>query len=181
MNVFFLRHGETKAQTGEEYSLNPSLSAKGKMQSVNAGKLLKKQQLDAIYISPLKRTIETYESMGLLKTNIFFDMRLVEVMQEGGYDNILNSYQNKYGKLINENDWKTPAHKNIINFSNFLKSLQCKNILIIGHAGFFNLFMKYSINSKDISKEAAYDRYAHIENGEVVLLSTKNNKISLLG
>jgi broad specificity phosphatase PhoE len=121
MRLTIVRHGEVMEE------VDPNLTELGKRQVTELAKKLKKEKIDKIYSSDLKRTIETAEIIGKeRKQNIEFTKILREVQDE-----IIE---------IPKKDWesKKDNEKRINEIKNFLKKLEKKhkneNILIVGHA-----------------------------------------------
>lgn len=88
IEVWLLRHGESRAQSGEETGLDTGLSGSGKRQAQAAGAFLKGFSFDLVLVSPLKRAEETFFSAregGLSCTEACCDSRLIENMPYGGY------------------------------------------------------------------------------------------------
>lgn len=61
LEVFLIRHGQSKAQTGEEIGLDTHLSDTGKKQVRDAAEVLQQISFDRICVSPLTRAAETAE------------------------------------------------------------------------------------------------------------------------
>ena len=59
MQVLFVRHGESDTNAGDVFHHDPSLTEKGRRQSIEVGKRLANQHVEAIYTSPLTRAVET--------------------------------------------------------------------------------------------------------------------------
>ena len=59
MDLYLLRHGESQANAGLTDNLDSGLTDLGRMQAEASAERLKNVGLDAIYVSPLVRTLET--------------------------------------------------------------------------------------------------------------------------
>lgn len=79
LNLFILRHGESKAQTGEDKGADTHLSALGRMQARRAGIGLRGIPFDRVVCSTLLRARETLAGLSLDPViPVAYDERLVE-------------------------------------------------------------------------------------------------------
>ena len=73
--VILVRHGESRAATKENpFPLvdghgDPELHPNGEQQAIAVGERLKDEQIDAIYVTSLQRTVQTARACSLLRTN----------------------------------------------------------------------------------------------------------------
>lgn len=145
--IWLIRHAESKAQTGEEQSLDASLSSTGLKQAKRLKKILAEIAFDKIYVSPLKRARQTFEHSGVPMQKVFFDSRLVEIIPGNAYDEIL-PYRDipSYGKADKHNAWKKDHFKRLHDFLNDLyKVKKSENILIVSHAMALSSLLKIFI------------------------------------
>ena len=65
MTFYFLRHGETLSNTNSIYAgwSNEGLTPRGRMQAEEAAKKLANFNIDVIYSSPLRRAVQTAETI----------------------------------------------------------------------------------------------------------------------
>ena len=81
LDVFVLRHGQSRAQTGEELGKDTGLSEHGRIQAKKAGEILSLSVWDRILCSPLLRAVETLECLHLQEKDsvgVVKDIRLAE-------------------------------------------------------------------------------------------------------
>lgn len=93
--LFMVRHGETALTPSRTFSggdgSDPELSPHGKWQAERVAHALKSLEIDAIYASPLRRTMATaLEIAAALGVNVIKDERLLEV-RFGQWDGLLFS------------------------------------------------------------------------------------------
>ncbi|MFZ2253389.1 MAG: class I tRNA ligase family protein [Minisyncoccia bacterium] len=148
---FMLRHGESELNT--KWILNGvlgvknGLTTKGREQVEEALKILKSENIDFIYHSPLERTVETAkyvaDAIGLSAENLIVDPRLIE-MQFGEFegkevDDYHAFFGNGYNRLVmcpeGGESW-TDIKKRV---GEFLYEIEAKHegkrILIVSHNG----------------------------------------------
>ena len=148
--LWLVRHAESKAQTGEQLSIDADLSELGRAQAARLKAPLSGVKFDIAFVSPLRRARETFELSGAncAKGKVRFDSRIVEAMQKDGYLPIL-----PYGKLPSygspdiHDAWETDLLARTRSFYRDLEALpdSCANILVVSHAMalnlLFNVFM----------------------------------------
>lgn len=82
MEVILIRHGETDANKQKVFqgaTLNYNLNFKGQLQAKKLADTLAKEQIDAIYSSPLNRAIQTATPLAKDKQlSLIIDNRLIE-------------------------------------------------------------------------------------------------------
>lgn len=93
--LFLVRHGETALTPSRTFSggdgSDPELSPHGQWQAERVAHALKALEIDAIYASPLRRTMQTAVEIGAaLGLNVTSDERLLEV-RFGRWDGLLFS------------------------------------------------------------------------------------------
>lgn len=99
--IYLIRHGETAwSLSGQHTSLTDiSLTPEGKIQAEKLAKRLKALPFNAIYVSPLKRALETCAIAGYAGRAIV-DPRLVEC-NYGAYEGITSKEIHKHKPLWN--------------------------------------------------------------------------------
>ena len=77
MDIIMIRHGESEDNIQRIFSRNDTrLTEKGIEQIKKTKELINKFSYDKVYYSPLKRTVETLENLGLIGTE---DIRIREI------------------------------------------------------------------------------------------------------
>ncbi len=59
MDIFLLRHGESEANAGLTDHLDSALTSRGRMQAALTAPRLLRERITRVYVSPLRRTLET--------------------------------------------------------------------------------------------------------------------------
>lgn len=100
--ILLIRHGETdyvdEALAGR---IDSPLNAEGRMQSLRVAEALKHLSIDAIYVSPLKRTQETAQPLAkFLKLDVKIKLELNQV-NFGDWQGLT------FDELIKDPNWKT--------------------------------------------------------------------------
>jgi alpha-ribazole phosphatase len=175
MNLWLLRHGESKAQTEEEFSFDSNLSDIGREQSRKAGELLKQVDFDRIYLSPLKRARQTFEETGIPKDKVFWDSRLVEYLPDDGYKAMLPYEYPDYGSADEHNAWNEDFLERINGFLSDLRALNSENILVVGHAGVLSVLVTLFLCGYDQRFGDPYFKYCSMANAAVSLLEFKGS------
>jgi len=185
--VYLLRHGESKAQLGEELSFDSELSKNGIKQSKNLKKILPSINFDIIFVSPLKRARQTFENTGVSREKVHFDSRLAEMLPSESYSSILPYQKNfGYGKPDRHNAWHIDPIDRMGNFLNDLYNIKARTILIVGHAvalsNLLNIFlMRDSSNGIDkVSFKYSLMNNAALSVFELAEKKDKNNCDKLL-
>ena len=145
--IWLVRHGESKAQTMEQYSFDADLSDWGVAQAKSLQQALNEKNLTfrEVHISPLRRARQTFEALDIDKniseaklTKCFFDIRLIEEMSATSYQTLL-PYETlpNYATVINEEEWLDPLNERIKKFCDNLVMNEdlCGDILIVCHMG----------------------------------------------
>lgn len=137
--IWLVRHAESKAQTEEEYGFDTGLSEKGAKQAGRLKKVFRNLTFDKIYLSPLKRSRETFERSGVKGCNIEFDSRIVEELPGNAYSSIL-PYPSlpEYGTGDRHDAWLINARQRAISFLEELHAVKARHVLVLSHSGFFN-------------------------------------------
>jgi alpha-ribazole phosphatase len=178
MNIFLLRHGETKENKNKTYygKLDSELNEAGIAQAKNAGKLLKGIEFDSVYISERQRTKKTAE-IALDKSGLNFvvDSRINEISFGAFEGKDYKEIQEKFPKETElwDKDWKgfqPPSGESYLEFYDRIKSFmddiikkQEENILIVTHGGVIrtiycyvlggnmDLYWKFASRNGDVS------------------------------
>lgn len=148
--LWLVRHGESKAQTGEQYSFDADLSALGERQSKKLSPFFSKLKFDRIYISPLRRARQTFEIGVPGKCRkVFFDSRLVEILPSESYSQML-PYEivPDYARSDVHNAWlKDPAER-IEDFLNEIYGIPGQNVLAVAHSAILSVLLNVFISSR---------------------------------
>jgi probable phosphoglycerate mutase len=166
--IVLVRHGESKAQTEQEFSFDAGLSDAGKKQSERLGAALAGIDFDMIYCSPLKRARETFECAGLPKDNLRFDSRIIECLPKGLYNTILPYEKISYGEQDIHNAWNLPSAKRLMAFMNDVYCDEFENALVVSHGIALNMMLKIFLGC-DCESES---KYCFMENAAVSILKT---------
>ena len=142
--IYFLRHGETYANSSETITgiSDVSLTEKGLKQAYDAKKLFENIHIDVCFCSPLKRTVDTCNIVCEGKNvEIFLDDRII-ARNYGVYEGV--KYSKAHGKMnwnINVKEDKNICEPvqdmvaRIFNFLDFLKeNYKDKDVLIVSHS-----------------------------------------------
>lgn len=186
VEVWLLRHGETRAQTGEEMSLDPGLSEEGTRQAFAAGKLLEQMHFDLVLVSPLKRTYQTFMHAvkgGLSHDSAGYDTRLVENIIPGGYLPLL-PYPYHTGIQPDKYDaWDQSPEKRIESLRSEIREMPEKGIrrvLLVSHGAFFSDLLASCIVDNCGNKNGSF--ISRMDNGALSMLkiSQDETKFSML-
>jgi broad specificity phosphatase PhoE len=106
MKIILVRHGESEANKAGKHQgkgdkwTNTSLTEKGKQQAKKVAERLKKEEIEIIYSSPLKRAKETAESINRNHNlEIIYDKRLKEKMDETDTEKFISEVKSFYGEI----------------------------------------------------------------------------------
>jgi len=183
MDVIFVRHGETLENKGGIYgSPDTSLSNKGKEQILNAKKIVESISFDKVYISPLKRAIETSR---ILNLNGVLETRVKEInfgIFEGKtYEEIKREYPEEAYAWTNDYiNYRIPKGESLMDLykrtSNFLEEVvpEDKDIIVVTHEGiikcalcwvFDNVeyFYRFKVGNGSITTITINDGYKYIK------------------
>lgn len=145
MDIIFIRHGETEENIKKVYSRKEvSLSAKGKEEILKLKSNIRSLHFEKVYVSPLKRTKQTLELLGLKGIE---DRRIQEydfgIFAGKSYEDILKSYPEETNLWTTDHiNYEIPKGESFKSFyfrvSDFLEEI-CKkenqNILVVTHEG----------------------------------------------
>ncbi len=171
--ICLVRHAESQAQTGEEFSLDSSLSHKGREQSVKLGGVLAGIEFEKIFLSPLKRSRETFELTGLPREQAVFDSRLVEAMPAGLYDLILPYNKIEYGTQDRHDAWNIPAEARVAEFLDDMYSIRAKTVIVFAHGIVLNYLLRIFMGC---SASKSGDKYCMMDNAAFSLICLDSEK-----
>ena len=178
-----LRHGETEDNLKKIYSRHTTiLTDKGKNQIIKARKLLNELKYEKIYYSPLKRTMETLEYLGLEGIE---EPRIREIdfgiFTGKTYEQISKIYPEETKSWTKDSiGYKIPQGESLFNVyyrvEEFLEEI-CKlnkNVLLITHDSvirsalcwIFNeieYFFRFKIDNGSISIISIEDKFKYIK------------------
>lgn len=159
MDIVFIRHGESEGNRKGVYHgrLDLSLTQEGKKEVIKASKLIKDIDFDGVYISPLKRTIET---ANLLHIKGELDKRLLErnfgVFENLSYKEILENYPKEAEEWKEDFvNYKIPKGESLKEFfqraEDFIRQISFKKgrILVVTHDGVIRCALSSVFNSPD--------------------------------
>ncbi|HCE43470.1 MAG TPA: hypothetical protein DET40_07965 [Lentisphaeria bacterium] len=169
--IWLVRHAQSRAQTEEEYGIDAGLSKNGVRQAERLAKVFNKTYFDRIYLSPLKRSRETFEASKIKGACVEFDSRLIEELPEGAYSHILPyDILPDYARNDRHNAWLASARSRAVEFMDEIYSLNDRNILIVSHCGFLNhlLTVFISWHENDLIEKL---KYCHMNNTGISVFS----------
>lgn len=151
MKLFVVRHGETKENKSGmlQGNMDTILDGKGKKQALDLNTTLKNKQIDMVFCSPKKRTLET-AILAYPKSDIIFDDRL-RSRNHG-------EFEGKSRTEINLEDYwnikkniqydKAESVGNLLNrIQDFIYDIkqkyQDKNVMIVTHSGVVRILHYY--------------------------------------
>lgn len=175
LEVWMLRHGETLAQTGAEYSLDPGLSSKGILQARAAGELLRNTHFDLILLSPLKRCLETYchaQNTGLRGEELFYDTRIVENALPDTYTSLLPYDFFPGPEEDTHNAWNLSSEKRVVALRGDFAQMFEKNVrrlLLISHGAFLNDFLSSYVTHESNTRNQGF--CFRMDNGAISMLN----------
>lgn len=151
MNIYIIRHGETKKDRVFNLDGYPDaeLTKTGLRQAHLTGKHLAKVQFDAIYSSDLKRAVQTAEIISSYQQGLRIgtDKQIREihmgVFHTSSEDQIRKDYPEFYSEFLKKDtDFRYPEGESgeevLIRTLNFLESIKLKkldNICVVCHGG----------------------------------------------
>ncbi|WP_077369339.1 histidine phosphatase family protein [Anaerosalibacter sp. Marseille-P3206] len=183
MDVIFVRHGETLENKGRIYgSPDTSLSEKGKEQILNTKKIVESISFEKVYISPLKRTIETSKLLGL---DGILEPRVKEInfgIFEGKtYEEIKREYpEETYAWTDDYINYRIPKGESLMDLynrtSNFLEEVvgEDKDTIVVTHEGVIKCalcwvfddieyFYRFKVRNGSITTITINDGYKYIK------------------
>ena len=134
--IWLVRHAESLGNTGQESDLDPPLTPRGQQQAKRLAEALEGVRFERIYLSPLKRTRDTFERSGVRTGDIQYDTRILEWRAEGAYGELL-PYMGlpDYAHPDPHEAWMTPFSERIQSFADEIRMLDVDHILVVTHGG----------------------------------------------
>ena len=180
--IYFLRHGESKAQTEEQFSFDADLSKRGVKQSELSGELLKDIPFDIAFISPLRRARQTFEVAKLTAASNIFEVNLIEEMPPESYQTLL-PYEAlpDYGMIKSIDQWLMPLETRAAAFIEMIKEYRDGKYLIVAHQGTINELLKQLLqvtenNASFYSDNCGCSKIIINEEGKIILLYLNRKK-----
>lgn len=160
MRIILVRHGETEANHKGIYSgwTNYDLTTKGKKQAEKLGKILKNENIDDIFVSPLKRVKDTAQ---VIANELDKDINIIESLKELGFGifegktnkELQTEYKEDYDKWVNDYiNYKIPEGESLQELydrvDEFLKTLTNtdKTYLVVTHGGVIRTIITILLN-----------------------------------
>ncbi|AND85803.1 alpha-ribazole phosphatase [Clostridium tyrobutyricum] len=187
MNLYFVRHGETKANSKKLYygRMDINLTQKGKCQAERLSGLLGSIDFDMIYTSEKKRALKTARIIVKdVEKRIIVDKRINEMdmgdFEGKSYQDIEKCYPREWKMWCS--DWKnvippggesyTQFYLRVKSFMDYLKTLNCENVLIVTHSGVIRSIYCYVLGG---NIDFFWKFSSH--NGEVSLIKYEYNNL----
>ena len=180
--IYLVRHGESVANVDRRFCgiTDVELSCKGKKQSLEAGLMLKKEQIDNIYTSPL---IRAYDTAKIISEQINVSVEPVACLSEVNFgifenmtwDEIQKSYSEESEKWIKQgNGYRFPKGESyddvLCRIGSFIDNVE-DNSVIVSHFGIIQSILLY-LNIADSSTLWDY----HISNCDIIAIKSKKIK-----
>lgn len=177
MKLIIIRHGETEENKKGilQGHLPGELSSLGVNQSQKIALRLKKEKIDAIYSSDLKRASDTAKE--ILKFHPPAKIYFVQELREKNQGNLS-------GKFIKEIDWDKPRNtekkesmfiraKKI--FDEVFEKYPDKNVVFVSHGGLINILLSVLLNKslEEIRKMGPP------KNASLTIIEIENNFLNL--
>lgn len=178
MDIIMIRHGETEDNLGRIFSRdNTRLTKKGRKQILNLSELLKEFRYEDIYYSPLTRTVESMEILGL---DGIVEEKIREinfgVFTGKTFKEISNLYPMQAKKWIDDSiNYRVPEGESVLDVYNrtqmFLEELVYKDInsLLICHDCVIRLALCWVFDNPD------YFFKFKVDNGSINVISIEDN------
>ena len=169
MKLYVVRHGETTYNVENKICgiSNVELTELGKLQAQEASKKLKDICFDKVYVSPLKRAIDTAKIITEDKYELCIDKRIEEInfgIFEGMSRDTKEFQQTKYNLGVHYQEGETflnVVHR-VYSFLDDLKVHDYSHVLIVCHGGIMRAIHAY---------------FHDITNDEFYHMTTKNCEI----
>ncbi len=154
--IYVIRHGQSRAQTGEEPWLDPALTEHGIRQAEQLRNAFTGRTFDHIRISPLQRARETFRLSGASGADVRFDSRLVECTLDRGpgfdYREALPYVTPPLAEPDRADMWNRPSGDRVRSLLDELRSLPGSEILMFGHCGLFAV-LRWQIVGEPVERE----------------------------
>ncbi len=141
--VWLIRHGESTAQAHRRHENDPSLSPRGEQQARALAAVLGGESFDEAWISPLRRTRQTFELSGVRAMRRRLDSRLVECRFDVDYA-AMQPYEcgRGYDAEADRHDaWCLPAGRRAQAVLAELRGCDAERIVLCTHWGFCSLLL----------------------------------------
>lgn len=189
MKLFLIRHGQTKwKKVGFLSYTDLELTKKGVFQAKKVALKLKKEKIDKIYSSPLKRAKQTAEIIGkYLGLRVYVAPSLREV-NFGIFEGLsIKEAEEKYPQLFRARkrdkwNFKIPhgesykeAAERVLNFLKKLSNKKYKNVVLVTHVTIIKILLKLfsDLSMKKIDK-------IHFPPTSLTILEKKNKNFQVL-
>lgn len=177
LNLWLVRHGESKAQTGEQFSFDPDLSAAGRRQARRLRGPLSKVRFDRIYVSPLRRARQTLELSGLVKAAgrraVRFDSRILELDRDRYASLLPYPEPPDYGVPDAHDAWGADPMERLASFLDEMRAVSGKasNVLVVSHAMALSVLLNmFFCGSGKIAEAEAMSRFCRVSNASISVL-----------
>jgi broad specificity phosphatase PhoE len=184
MKIYLARHGETSGDTkrifGGEY--DDSLTKKGRLQAHHLGKQLVTLKIDAVFISPKKRTKQTYKILqSYIKAKSVIDEGLRVRNHYGVMTGMKESEaKKKFPHLVKllEADTRNTIEggegyheflERVMKTYEMIKGMNYKNVLLITHRGFIRAIVREHFKKGNVKvNHSGYIEITVSENEEMI-------------
>jgi broad specificity phosphatase PhoE len=168
-HLYLIRHGENRANLTLEFSyknVDYPLTPRGVLQAQQTAAYLADKEIDAIYSSPLKRTLQTAEIIAShlnLEIEVLENFREMNVGQLEGHPDLTEAWKINY--QVTDAWWAGQPEKPFPggeNRTNLWARMQAgltqisegksgRNLVVIGHGGLFTFTVEYLCPQDDFS------------------------------
>ncbi|MDR7855778.1 histidine phosphatase family protein [Tissierella sp.] len=178
MDIIMIRHGESEDNIKKIFSRDDtSLTEKGIEQIKRTKETLKEFTYDKVYYSPLSRTVETLENLGLVGTE---ELRVREInfgiFTGRTFEEISEVYSDETKLWLEDaNNYVIPQGESLLDVYNRVKafieeiSKEKENILIVTHDCVIRLAMSWIFDNPD------YFFKFKIDNGSINIISIEDD------
>jgi len=174
--LYFIRHGEGVDNVARQFSrgrVDRPLTERGRLQAREAGEYLEGKNIDAIYCSTMKRSLETAQIISGrlgLEPIVLEEFREVDVGELDGKDFSAETWAT-YHQVVNEwfagngqaalpggEDYVTMWGRTRRGLIQMLDGRTGRNLLLVGHAGIFSATLRELCPDLDVDwlKNAEY-------------------------
>ncbi|CAK7057772.1 histidine phosphatase family protein [Tissierella carlieri] len=177
MDIIMIRHGESEDNIQRIFSRDDTrLTEKGIEQIKKTKELINKFSYDRVYYSPLRRTVETLENLGLIGTE---DIRIREInfgiFTGKTFEEISEIYPDETKSwLDNTQSYIIPEGESLLDVYNRVKefldevSQHKENILLVTHDCVIRLALSWIFDNPD------YFFKFKVENGSINIISIED-------
>lgn len=181
MEVYLVRHGQSMANArGTVSRPTTPLTAKGKVDAKNAGKMLKGTKFDKIFTSPYLRAIQTQEIAMGVKGEILDCIHEFDCgkMEGHTWDYCLKKYCKNGHILWEDDDFSSVGGESYFDvrarareFLAYLETLSCERVVAFSHAGFM-----LTLLDEILHHENKKNRNIDCDNGCVCVIHNENGE-----